>query len=91
MSALGVLPTEAAAPRPRWAAGSRVQLRGLTNAPQLNSQQGVVMGWLAGKGRYEVRLDGDGGGGRKRLNLKPGNLRDAPGGDRVGLWVSKHR
>ena len=47
--------------------------KGLTGAPELNGQKGVVEGWLEEKGRYAVRLEDK---ARKRaVNLKPENCR----------------
>ena len=64
----------------RRAAGSRVEVHGLRGAPELNGRVGSVVRWVAAKGRWEVRLDGE--GGIKRV--KPGNLRDAAAGGEGG-------
>ena len=46
---------------------------GLTGAPELNGQRGIVEGWLEEKGRYAVRLEDK---KRKKLaNPKPENCR----------------
>ena len=55
------------------AEGSAVVVTGLTGAPELNGQKGIVEGWLEEKGRYEVRLEDK---RRKKLaNLRPENCR----------------
>ena len=53
------------------AEGSAVVATGLTGAPELNGQRGIVEGWLEEKGRYAVRLEDK---ARKKLaNLKAEN------------------
>ena len=37
--------------------GTNVTLTGLTGAPELNGQTGVVLGWDSEAGRYVVRMD----------------------------------
>ena len=55
------------------AEGSAVVATGLTGAPELNGQRGIVEGWLEEKGRYAVRLEDK---KRKKLaNLRPENCR----------------
>ena len=55
------------------AEGSAVVATGLTGAPELNGQRGIVEGWLEEKGRYAVRLEDK---RRKKLaNLRPENCR----------------
>ena len=55
------------------AEGSAVVATGLTGAPELNGQWGIVEGWLEEKGRYAVRLEDK---ARKRpANLRPENCR----------------
>ena len=54
--------------------GSAVVATGLTGAPELNGQRGIVEGWLEEKGWYAVRLEDK---RRKRAaNLRPENCRD---------------
>ena len=55
------------------AEGSAVVATGLTGAPELNGQRGVVEGWLEEKGRYAVRLEDK--RRTKAANLKPENCR----------------
>ena len=55
------------------AQGSAVIATGLTGAPELNGQRGVVEGWLEEKGRYAVRLEDK--RRKKAANLKPENCR----------------
>ena len=55
------------------AEGSAVVATGLTGAPELNGQKGIVEGWLEEKARYAVRLEDK---RRKRpANLRPENCR----------------
>ena len=53
------------------AEGSAVVAAGLTGAPELNAQRGVVEGWLEEKGRYAVRLEDK--RRKKAANLRPEN------------------
>ena len=46
---------------------------GLTGAPELNGQRGIVEGWLEEKGRYAVRLEDK--RRTKAANLRPENCR----------------
>jgi len=46
-----------------------VVIRGLTKAAEHNGKSGKIASWDAGKGRYEVEIDGD-----TSLSLKPANL-----------------
>ena len=46
---------------------------GLTGAPELNGQRGIVEGWLEEKGRYAVRLEDK--RRKKAANLRPENCR----------------
>ena len=55
------------------AEGSAVVATGLTGAPELNGQRGIVEGWLEEKGRYAVRLEDK--ARKKAANLKPENCR----------------
>ena len=55
------------------AEGSAVVATGLTGAPELNGQRGVVEGWLEEKGRYAVRLEDK--RRKKAANLRPENCR----------------
>ena len=43
------------------ARGAAVEVAGLVGAPEHNGQRGVVVGWLAEKGRYVVDIGGGGG------------------------------
>ncbi len=53
------------------AEGSAVVATGLTGAPELNGQRGIVEGWLEEKGRYAVRLEDK--RRTKAANLRPEN------------------
>eukprot|EP01045_Picozoa_sp_COSAG04_P018251 COSAG04_NODE_1675_length_5968_cov_2.264270_3_plen_468_part_00 len=53
--------------------GSDVVATGLTGAPELNGQKGIVEGWIEEKGRYAVRLEDK--RRKKAANLKPDNCR----------------
>ena len=55
------------------AEGSAVVATGLTGAPELNGQRGIVEGWLEEKGRYAVRLEDK--RRKKAANLRPENCR----------------
>ena len=55
------------------AEGSAVVATGLTGAPELNGQRGIVEGWLEEKGRYVVRLEDK--RRTKAANLRPENCR----------------
>ena len=55
------------------AEGSAVVATGLTGAPELNGQKGVVEGWLEEKRRYAVRLEDT--ARKKAANIKPENCR----------------
>ena len=55
------------------AEGSAVVATGLTGAPELNGQRGIVEGWLEEKGRYAVRLEDK--RRTKAANLRPENCR----------------
>eukprot|EP01045_Picozoa_sp_COSAG04_P001771 COSAG04_NODE_61_length_30104_cov_10.610932_6_plen_474_part_00 len=55
------------------AEGSAVVATGLTGAPELNGQRGIVEGWLEGRGRYAVRLEDK--RRKKAANLRPENCR----------------
>ena len=55
------------------AEGSAVVATGLTGAPELNGQRGIVEGWLEEKGRYAVRLEAK--WQKKAANLRPENCR----------------
>ena len=46
-------------------------MRGLTGAAELNGREGEVLAWLAGPGRFKVRLDG---AGAPEKNIKPDKL-----------------
>ena len=46
---------------------------GLTGAPELNGQKGIVQSWIEEKGRYAVRLEDK--RRKKAANLKPDNCR----------------
>ena len=52
--------------------GLHVELRGLKVKPEFNRQRGVVVGFVAASGRYEVALNNGGGTFRfKAENLLP--------------------
>ena len=55
------------------AEGSAVVATGLTGAPELNGQRGIVEGWLEEKGRYAVRLEDK--RRTKAASLRPENCR----------------
>lgn len=56
-------------PAHAMANGTAVVVRGLKGSPEHNGKTGRTRGWDAGKGRYEVELDGE-----TSLSLKPSNL-----------------
>ena len=54
-------------------AGEGMGLTGLTEAPELNGQKGVVEGWVEERGRHTVRLEDK--RRKKTVNIKPENCR----------------
>jgi hypothetical protein len=57
-------------------AGDRVEIGGLTGAPQHNGKEGVVVRWVKAKRRYIVEVDGL----PKPLAVRPANLQICLGG-----------
>ena len=55
------------------AEGTTVIVTGLTGAPELNGQKGVVEGWVEERGRHTVRLEDK--RRKKTVNIKPENCR----------------
>ena len=52
------------------AAGSKVQISGLTGRPEYNGQYGMALSWDSAKGRVGIKLEESG----EKLSLKPANL-----------------
>ena len=55
--------------------GTKVTLMGLTGAPELSGQTGVVLGWDSEAGRYVVRMNSQraGVGKHKKEKVRPEN------------------
>ena len=57
----------------QWPAGTLVELHGLRAAPELNGQQGAVIGWTSE--RCHIRLGPTSPSGAVTKGVKPANLR----------------